>query len=168
MRIFAIWVSRKWAEINLIIFSFRKHWNTWRLSTWLTSVVRQKSKDAELLETYEAVVGLYTMCWFHVAIRPCVLSVVSVTISAQFVEYQYQKLVVEFGFAFMMSANKLALSPWVLMRGCWNQKMGVKRMPMFNDYILCLMWRWRITWFLWYVTVSSQFRVYTYMITQRS
>lgn len=56
------------------------------------------------LETWEAVGVVYSVCWTLVDMPLYVLSVVNGVIFAQFVEYPYLRMEIDFGFAFIMSA----------------------------------------------------------------
>lgn len=66
--------------------------------------MKQKLNVVGQLETWEAVDALYSMFWSHVDMPLCVQSVVNGVIFALYVESQYQRMVIENGFAFIMSA----------------------------------------------------------------
>lgn len=66
--------------------------------------MKQKLNVVGQLGTWEAVDALYSMFWSHVDMPLCVQSVVNGVIFALYVESQYQRMVIDNGFAFILSA----------------------------------------------------------------
>ena len=66
--------------------------------------MKQKLSAAVLQETWEVVGAVFNMFWAHVDMPPYVQSVANDVMFAQFVEFPYQKIAMDFNFAFTMSA----------------------------------------------------------------
>jgi len=99
-----------------LTFCFRKHWSTWLPLISLNCAKKLKLSAAVPLEIWEAVVAMSTMCWIHVGMPHYVKNVVNGVTSVQFVEPQFQRVVLNCVTDFIMSVWKLALFPKGVMR----------------------------------------------------